>query len=617
MKSIRVLFLIAIAVFALSHKSDGQQARPIGEQLRLAGLLPKGALVYLQMRDLSALMKTWIASPTHEAFYNSASFKNFEKSNIYLKFQDRKKDFETALGFSVDEQRLSELAGGASAVALYDIGKIEIAFVTEVGREKALTTALFKNVPQFQERSSNGFPYYVRDVSTDGGRLSQQFCFAHVDGKLIVTTTEGLMIRALANAKTVGDDSTLADVLEIANKARGFAARDVTMWLDQKKLNQSRHFKSHWIYGNIGATSRDSLAKIDSGLVDLRFAPEGLNEQRWFKMADSVKPATALTGEQATAFIRFVPRDAQFVEMHAESGANLNEAVSLALFGKNFDESNALAELPEESSESSTSSEESSGGRAERYRKLDARFDKDVDDAQAKPAKKSLTSEAPISNANSPKANASSVLPKLEGVLKSATSYAELARSKDEAGKPFVHFERAVIVELKATVDKNALEKIVSDEMRARFVVTGIDPQLVWQDEGSVRFLAQSLLEQGAAYAVSGKYLVLASSKEFARDILQAAATAPSTNRIEGAAEFYALVKITEAKPVYDKLMAKLDGKVETKAKTDSESEESEPEIKFFSDNLPSFIKATAVREMRVRRNFDGAILTERVAYSY
>src|ERR1051325_7112616 len=122
MKSFKAIFIIAVAILALSHKSDGQQARPLAEQLKLAGVMPKGALLYLQVRDLGLLMKTWVASPTHEAFYESASFKNFEKSNIYLKFQDRRKDFEAALGFGLDEARLAELAGGQSAVALYNIG---------------------------------------------------------------------------------------------------------------------------------------------------------------------------------------------------------------------------------------------------------------------------------------------------------------------------------------------------------------------------------------------------------------------------------------------------------------------------------------------------------------
>jgi len=39
--------------------------------------------------------------------------------------------------------------------------------------------------------------------------------------------------------------------------------------------------------------------------------------------------------------------------------------------------------------------------------------------------------------------------------------------------------------------------------------------------ESGVRYLAQSLMEQGSAYAVSDEFLVLASSREFARDILK------------------------------------------------------------------------------------------------
>jgi hypothetical protein len=618
MKSMRLLLLFAVAVLVLTHQSDGQQARPLGEQLKLAGVMPKGAMVYLQVRDLGTLLKTWVASPTHEAFYNSASFKHFEKSNIYLKFQDRRKDFETALGFGVDESRLSELAGTASAVALYDIGKVEMILVTEVGRDKAIATEMFKKAPQFQERSANGSPYFVRDVTTDGGRLNQQFCFAYAEGKLFVATTEGLMIRALANSKASGEDAMLAEVLSIANQARGFAARDLTMWLDQSRLNRSRHFNSYWIYGNAGEKSRDSLAKIESGLIDLRFAADGLNELRWFKTAETVQNASAMSADQASAFLRFVPRNTQFVEMHSQGGSGLNEAASHALFGKNFAEVSGPGTAAEqESADSDDEEEESSGGRVERYRKLDARFDKDVDDAQAKPAGNSQAYPAKTVASVSPasKGGATAVLAKLDSLLKPASSYAELARSKDEAGKPFVHFERAIIVELPATVDKNSLEKLITDEMRERFVVTGIDPQLSWQSEGAVRFLGQSLLEQGSAYAISGRYLVLASSKDFVRDILQAGSAATAATRIEGAAQFYALVRLGDARPVYEKLMAKLDGKVSAQPADDSE--ESEEEIKFFSDNLPSFIKATSIREMRVRRNMEGNLLSERIAYSY
>src|SRR6266436_4444214 len=206
MKARKLSVLMTIGLFALAHRSDGQQAQPVADQLRLAGVMPRGAMVYVQASDLAALMKTWLASPVRSQFYDSASFAAFQKSRIYLKLQDRKKDFDSAIGVGLDESRLTELAGRASAVSIYDISKIELVFVTEVPRARAVASALFKLAPQFSERSADGTSYYVRDVTTDGGRLNQQFCFAYVESKLIVTTTEGLMIRAIANVRSCGFD---------------------------------------------------------------------------------------------------------------------------------------------------------------------------------------------------------------------------------------------------------------------------------------------------------------------------------------------------------------------------------------------------------------------------
>src|SRR5437868_12679864 len=130
MKITRAIIALAIVVAALWHSSDGQPQRPVAEQLRLAGAMPRGALVYVQARDLSALMKVWTASTVRNKFYASPSYTAFSKSRVFLKFQDRRGDFEKALGFGMDEDRLTELAGGASAVAIYDIGKLDMAFVT-------------------------------------------------------------------------------------------------------------------------------------------------------------------------------------------------------------------------------------------------------------------------------------------------------------------------------------------------------------------------------------------------------------------------------------------------------------------------------------------------------
>jgi hypothetical protein len=612
MRLSRIIVLIAVAVVALSHRTDGQQARPVAEQMKLAGVMPRGALVYVQARDLSSLMKTWIASSARDKFYNSSSFTAFSQSRVYLKFQDRKKDIENATGFGLDEARLAELAGGASAVAIYDIGKLEMVFVTEVARERAVATALFKLAPQFQERSAQNNSYYVREVTTDGGRLNQQFCFAYSSGRLIVTSTEGLMIRALANAKAAAADSLLSDVMATAGQARGFSSNELTLWLDQARLNRNRYFNNYWIHQNV-----ESLANIESGLIDLRITPQGMSEQRWFVMAagSGRRAAVALSAERANALMRFAPADSHLIQLHAQDGASaeLSAAVGQALFGRLPGEPTVSNEIPDHSS----SDESDENARTERYSRLDRRFDIDVDDEQA--PLKSQTSDVKSQPA-------SPAVPDFEKAIAAVlggaqpSAYSEVVRSKAEAGRPFVRFERAVVVEMRAgaAVDRASLERAMTDELRARFVVSGVDPRLAWQEESSVRFVAQSLLEQGAAYLISGRYLVLGSSREFVRDILQAATAAGgAATGIDGPVEFFALVRIGEARPVFDRLMNKLDGKTNEKPAATSDQEETQQEVKFFSDNLSSLIASTAIREMRVRREPGEGLVMERVFYAW
>src|SRR5205085_9940097 len=178
---------------------------------------------------------------------------------------------------------------------------------------------------------------------------------------------------------------------------------------------------------------------------------------------------------------------------------------------------------PDVATHSSSTSDENSGGRVERYSRLDARFDVDVDDEQApsrggsSPARKAKADDS----ARAVQSSLVAAITKLAPV-----AVCELTRSKTDPDRPFVHFERALVIEMKteSMLDRAALERAIIEEMRARFVVAGVDPRFNWQDDAGVRVLGQSLLEQGAAYVVTGKYLVLASNKTFAADIAQAAA---------------------------------------------------------------------------------------------
>jgi hypothetical protein len=225
--------------------------------------------------------------------------------------------------------------------------------------------------------------------------------------------------------------------------------------------------------------------------------------------------------------------------------------------------------------------------------------------------------------------------------------YCEMVRARVDQGKPFVTFERAVVIEMKSdsALDKALFERTITDEFRSRFVIAGVSSPVQWQDDAAVRYLAQSLLEQGASYSVSGKYLVLTSSKEFARDILRAATAAPAGSgaatgeaRPAGPVQLYAVLHIADSKPVFDKLMAKLDRRSDQSdangtgsgdasnsdqtnedqgAGDQSNAGDEKKEVKFFSDNISSLVKALAIRDVRLQRQTTGTLMSEQLNYSW
>jgi hypothetical protein len=199
-----------------------------------------------------------------------------------------------------------------------------------------------------------------------------------------------------------------------------------------------------------------------------------------------------------------------------------------------------------------------------------------------------------------------------------AKTYTTLSRSRTGTTRPFVGFEHALVIALKpeTRVDRSALEQMITDELRARFVVGGPADQFRWEDDGEARFVAQSLLERGAAYGISGRYLVLASSKDFAKEILNAGGAARPPR--DGAAQpvrSYTLLRIAEAKPAFDLLTSKLDRSRPGGVADPSDSGNPDRKINFFSENLSSLVAAMGFRQAEFRQRAAGDQLRERAVY--
>src|SRR5882672_9772526 len=105
-----------LTVATLAIVSDSAPQRDAASQLKLARLMPKGALLYGQTSDLAAQFKLWRASAAHDRYFSSKSYDAFQQSPLFLKLQSRTKEFETALGLEFGEETIASLAGDRKSV---------------------------------------------------------------------------------------------------------------------------------------------------------------------------------------------------------------------------------------------------------------------------------------------------------------------------------------------------------------------------------------------------------------------------------------------------------------------------------------------------------------------
>src|SRR5262245_45614808 len=102
------VLVVATLLAAGGWALEGAPVRA-SEPTRFAASMPRGALAYLELRDLGGLMKQWLASPSRGRYYASASYRAFRRSRLYLKLQDRLSDLQEGFGFELTEENLAKV----------------------------------------------------------------------------------------------------------------------------------------------------------------------------------------------------------------------------------------------------------------------------------------------------------------------------------------------------------------------------------------------------------------------------------------------------------------------------------------------------------------------------
>ncbi|MFN7932004.1 MAG: hypothetical protein U0R19_01680 [Bryobacteraceae bacterium] len=280
MKKQILLAAVALALGAWLIAQNAATPKP------LADLTPAGAVLYLEARNFGALLgdwntsgekKTWLASPNHQVF---------SRSRLYLRLEQVFQEYTNAIGLPPDMTLLNSVAGGETALAIYDINNLEFLYITRLPSARAMQSVLWNARTKFTARTAAGTAYYLK---SDGKRTA---LFAIAGDLLLVATREDALTGALALISGGTPPTVRSEEWFQQATAAGAAGGELRMLLNMDKLLRASAFRTYWIQAN-----RSDLAPFRAGINVLNRTATEVNEQRVLLRAEpTTAPDASSTG---------------------------------------------------------------------------------------------------------------------------------------------------------------------------------------------------------------------------------------------------------------------------------------------------------------------------------
>jgi hypothetical protein len=276
----------------------------------LSRYVPAGSLLYLQARDFSTLLGDWNSSPQKASWVNSKNYEVYSRSRLFLRLQGAGEQFAAAAGLPADMNFLTQVAGTQSALALYDIGKLEFLYITKLPSASSMQSALWQTRAKFETRSAAGRAFYVRcDPESQ-----REVAFAVNGDYLILATREDLLAGALQLMAGNKDRTIEAEQWWSQSVAAAGPPGDVRMILNLEKIVPSPYFRSYWIQRNITDMKQYSAAVSDL----FRSGAQYREERVLLKKSAPAGNTNTDDGAAAVADLaRLVPADTGIYEVRA------------------------------------------------------------------------------------------------------------------------------------------------------------------------------------------------------------------------------------------------------------------------------------------------------------
>jgi hypothetical protein len=259
MKKIAIAIVLLVGAVSMGVGWSAYQTNA-APQPPLSSYAPPGALLYLEAKDFSALLADWNGSPQKQAWLNSSNYEVFSRSRLLLRLKDAGKQFATAAGLPPDMNFMSQVAGSESALALYDIGKLQFVYITRLPSANATQNQLWQSRAKFETRNAGGVTFYLRRDPESRREVE----FAVSGSYLLLATREDLMASTLQLIAGAKNQTIEAEPWFVQSVAAAGPVGDLRMVLNLEKIVPSPYFRSYWVQQNI--TSMKSYAAAVSDL---------------------------------------------------------------------------------------------------------------------------------------------------------------------------------------------------------------------------------------------------------------------------------------------------------------------------------------------------------------
>jgi hypothetical protein len=598
-----VLICLALIVYARATRSNKNP-------YSLAGDLPRGALVYAQFQNLPELITQWEQSQLKERYLSSTNYQQLQHRHLAMKLISRWEEFNSALGFPIDLAAIGSSTDGAAAVAIYDIGQLDLLFVAPVSDEKIALTQFFKSKDQFEEMETpDGTPYYSHTVEADRGRQKQVLAFATVNGRFLLGTNEKLFVRALANINGRARNDSIADDPSFKTLSRKVNPHFATIWVDQSKLNADYYFKHYWLMQNVA-----ELKFIRAGIFDLE-----QQQSRWIERREflTTGPAERANSGMAAAELRQLysrtPDDAPLVKLR--SLANDSTLPGTIIRDTLFDSPVEQEDSSRSWSWDSYSSEDfypTSGDdydTYERYSYLDDSYERMIDDPyDARVSERVEPGRNPLAAALE-----NQFLTGLQNVLSPARPSAVAVSTTPHTSKGplFAEFRKVAIFNLRSpgNLRRELLEQTIAQGAQGRLTVINSGSQPKWQTGPAWRFLDLPMLGWEICYALQDNLLILSNSNEMMKAVLE---SREKQSSVSADVDELTIIRFDRRKESFDDIVNVLD------ADAIKQQQASNPDIKssqeFFSGNISSVLNvASDVSRIEIKRKSLGNNLHEEI----